>query len=99
MLIGELRHRARNLLALVQALANQTEAEGRTGEEYRDAFLGRLAALVRAHELAFAAGNGGDLAGWSGASLEPYADDPAAVVIEAGPAVALVAEPGRCRWA
>ena len=37
----------------MQALARQTEAAGRTGEAYRDAFLGRLGTLVRAHELAF----------------------------------------------
>ena len=45
----------KNLLAMVQALARQTEAEGRSGEQYRDAFLGRLGTLVRAHELAFEA--------------------------------------------
>jgi two-component sensor histidine kinase len=88
-LLGELRHRTRNLLTLVQALANQTEAEGRSGEEYRDAFLGRFAALVRAHDLTAVAGNGGDLAGLVRLTLEPYATDPAAVVIEPGPAVAL----------
>jgi PAS domain-containing protein len=63
LLLGELRHRTKNLFALVQALANQTEAEGRTGAEYRDAFLGRFAALVRAQDLTASAGNGGDLAG------------------------------------
>jgi hypothetical protein len=35
LLLGELRHR---LLGLVQAMARQTAAEGRSGEEYRDAF-------------------------------------------------------------
>ena len=48
---GELRHRVGNLLATVEALARQTETEGRTAAAYRDAFLGRLGALVRAHEL------------------------------------------------
>jgi nitrogen-specific signal transduction histidine kinase len=43
LLLGELRHRVKNLLGVVLALARQTEAAGRTGEEYRDAFLGRLA--------------------------------------------------------
>jgi hypothetical protein len=42
LLLGELRHR---LLGLVQAMARQTAAEGRSGEEYRDAFLGRFNAL------------------------------------------------------
>jgi PAS domain-containing protein len=40
LLLGELRHRVKNLLGVVLALARQTEAAGRTGEEYRDAFLG-----------------------------------------------------------
>ena len=43
LLLDELRHRVKNLLTLVQALAHQTEAAGRTGEEYRDDFLGRFA--------------------------------------------------------
>ena len=88
-LLGELRHRTRNLLTLIQALANQTKAEGRSGEEYRDAFLGRFAALVRAHDLTAAAGNGGDLAELVRFTLEPYATDLAVVVIEPGPAVTL----------
>ena len=33
---GELRHRVKNLLAMVQALARQTGTEGRSGEQYRD---------------------------------------------------------------
>ena len=58
LLLGELRHRVKNLLALVLALARQTEAEGRSGEDYRDAFLGRLKSLVQAHELTFEAERG-----------------------------------------
>ena len=46
LLLGELRHRVKNLLALVLALARQTEAEGRSGEDYR-AFLGRPKAWCR----------------------------------------------------
>ena len=38
----------KNLLAVVRALATQTQAEGRTGEEYRNAFMGRFEALVEA---------------------------------------------------
>jgi two-component system CheB/CheR fusion protein len=46
-LIGELQHRTRNLLALVQALAHQTLREGAPLE----AFTTRLAALSRAQSL------------------------------------------------
>ena len=94
LLLGELRHRVKNLLALVQALARQTEAAGRSGEAYRDAFLGRLETLVRAHELAFAADAGApaDLGGLVAATLAPYAaaaDGAARRAVGAGPAVAL----------
>ena len=41
-LLGETRHRGEEFSAVVQALATQTEVEGRSGEEYRDAFLGRF---------------------------------------------------------
>jgi nitrogen-specific signal transduction histidine kinase len=40
-LLAETRHRMKNLLAIVRSLGNQTEVEGRSGKEYRDAFLGR----------------------------------------------------------
>jgi PAS domain S-box-containing protein len=33
-LLGETRHRMKNLLAIVQALATQTEVEGRSGQQY-----------------------------------------------------------------
>lgn len=39
-LLGELRHRMKNLLGLVRALANQTKADGVSAEVYREAFLG-----------------------------------------------------------
>ena len=92
LLLGELRHRVKNLLALVQALARQTEAAGRSGEAYRDAFLGRLGTLVRAHELAFEAEASTDLGELVAGTLAPYAADPARLAVEGGPAVALGAD-------
>ena len=86
LLLDELRHRVKNLLALVQALARQTEAEGRSGEAYRDAFLGRLGTLVRAHELAFDADATAHLGELVAGTLAPYhAAGPARLVVEAGP--------------
>jgi PAS domain S-box-containing protein len=93
--LSELRHRVKNLLAMVQALARRTAAEGRSGEQYRDAFLGRLDALAVAHELAFAAEGGADLAALVGRILEPYAGERAAgaavTVVAAGPTATLAA--------
>ncbi len=47
LLIGELNHRVKNLLAVVRALATQG-AGGHSAAEYRDTFVGWLDALVRA---------------------------------------------------
>jgi two-component sensor histidine kinase len=90
LLLGEIKHRMKNLLAMVQAMARQTPATGRSGEEYRDAFLGRFNALVRAHDFAFREGGETDLTEMVEATLAPYAADPATVVVEPGPALALV---------
>jgi two-component system CheB/CheR fusion protein len=48
LLARELSHRVKNTLAVVQALAMQTDHSD-SGEEYRDKFVGRLQALARAH--------------------------------------------------
>lgn len=50
-LLAETRHRGRNLMALARALATQTEAEGRSAAEYRDAFLSRFEALLAAQDI------------------------------------------------
>jgi two-component sensor histidine kinase len=60
-LLAETRHRMKNLLAIVRALATQTAVEGRSGEEYRDAFLRRFEAVIRAEDLALAGSAEGDL--------------------------------------
>jgi two-component sensor histidine kinase len=51
LLLAETRHRMGNLVAVTRALATQTQAEGRSGTEYRDTFLGRFDALVQAQDL------------------------------------------------
>ncbi len=86
-LLGELRHWGKNLLGMVQALARQTE--GGSVEEYRDAFLGRFEALVRAHDLTSLEQDGADLAVLVRLTLEPYAAGPGAIAVEPGPVSAL----------
>ena len=88
---AELRHRVKNLLAIVHALARQTGTTGRSGEQYRDAFLGRFEALAVAHELAFTAEDTTDLAMLVERILEPYGGERAAVTIAGVPAVKLSA--------
>jgi two-component sensor histidine kinase len=92
LLLGELRHRMKNLLGMVLAIARQTTAKGRSGEEYRDAFLGRFNALVRAHELAFSENGEIGLHELVERTLQPYAASAATAVIEAGPPVSLASE-------
>ncbi|NYG46530.1 two-component sensor histidine kinase [Bradyrhizobium sp. IAR9] len=53
-LLAETRHRMKNLLGIVRSLANQTDVEGRTAKEYRDAFLGRFQAVAEAETIALA---------------------------------------------
>jgi two-component sensor histidine kinase len=60
-LLAETRHRMKNLLATVRAIATQTAVEGRSGEEYREAFLGRFEAVIRAEDLALAGSAEGNL--------------------------------------
>lgn len=53
MLFGELRHRMKNVLGLVRAVAQRTTTFGRSAKEYRDGFLARLDALIAAEDLVF----------------------------------------------
>lgn len=47
LLLGELQHRVRNNLTIIKVIAKRSGAGARTVEEYKDTFLGRLAAFVR----------------------------------------------------
>jgi PAS domain S-box-containing protein len=62
LLSRELSHRVKNTLAVVQALAMQTN-ESDSVEDYRGKFIGRLSALARAHSLLLDAQ-------WRGADLK-----------------------------
>jgi two-component system CheB/CheR fusion protein len=62
LLARELNHRVKNILAVVQALAMQTNHSGSV-EEFRDKFVGRLQAMTGAHSLLVEAE-------WRGADLK-----------------------------
>lgn len=70
LLLGEMRHRMRNLMGIIRALASQTRSAGRSAEEYRDALLGRLDAVTLAQEASLAAGEETELAGFITRTLE-----------------------------
>lgn len=93
-LLAELRHRTKNLLAVVQALARQTTAAGRSGEEYREDFLGRFNALIAAHDAAFSDSGETEteLKEVVGRTLEPYSEASAGILVESGPPVRLASQ-------
>ena len=51
LLLGELTHRIRNILGVVQAIARHTLRDDPANKELRDRFEGRLSALANAHTL------------------------------------------------
>lgn len=51
LLVHELNHRVKNILAIVQAMANQTFRDSRDTQEALRVFQGRLGALAAAHDL------------------------------------------------
>lgn len=84
LLIHELSHRVKNVFAVIQSLASQTRARNQSATTFREAFLGRLAALARAHSMLLDTE-------WRGASLKELvdnavqaylADHPASIEIE-----------------
>jgi PAS domain S-box-containing protein len=66
LLVSELNHRVKNMLAVVQSLATQTEGATRSVEEFQRAFALRLQALGRSHDLL-------TRDSWSGAQLSDIA--------------------------
>jgi two-component sensor histidine kinase len=86
-LLAETRHRMKNLLAIVRAIATQTTAEGRSGEEYRKTFLGRFEAVIRAEELALAGSTQDDLSALVEQALAPAG--PERYRVDPGPPVRL----------
>jgi two-component system CheB/CheR fusion protein len=86
-LIAELQHRTRNLLAVVQSIARQTLSN----DPRRDDFLVRLAALGRVQDLIATAEERIDLSDIIRLEMEALQADPARVTM-AGPMVSLDAE-------
>ena len=92
--VDELRHRLKNTLAVVQAIANATLASDVPMEDARDAFNSRLNALAHAHDILFQSN-------WASVSLRtiidrilaPYAKRGRNKIRAKGPEVSLAAKP------
>ncbi|HKS57763.1 MAG TPA: CheR family methyltransferase [Steroidobacteraceae bacterium] len=94
LLLGELTHRVKNTLAVVQAIAHQTELTSPSPAAFVERFSGRLAALANAHSLLVQTDwQGADLAALTRVQLQAYASDATAQRLQIeGPAVLLPAE-------
>jgi two-component system CheB/CheR fusion protein len=87
LLLGELTHRVKNTLAVVQSIAQQTLRTAPSNADFVERFSGRLAALARAHGLLVQSDwHGADLKALAHAQLEPYvSEQPDRLLIEGEP--------------
>lgn len=98
LLIAEMNHRVKNVLATVQSIASQTLLQSPSPESFKTAYFGRLRALARAHDLLVDEGwAGADIRQLVRGTLRPYrseqieADGPAlAVRPKAGVALVMI---------
>ncbi len=89
LLTAELRHRVKNALAVVQAVAAQTLAQSESLEQFKQSFSGRLTHLARAQDALFESANGAvELAALVASTLAPFGR----IVSWAGPPVLLPAK-------
>ncbi len=90
LLIGELNHRVKNLLAVVQGIAHQSIRASQSLDDFGPAFAGRLSGLARVHEiLTETSWTSGSLRDIVDSAITPVADDASARIAVSGPDVAL----------
>ncbi len=93
LMIAELNHRVKNILALIRSLSRQAKASSDSLESYAQALEQRIAALSTAHDLAVSnTMQGVSLRGMLETELTPYLADNRAQVIIAGPVIGLRAD-------
>ena len=86
LLANELNHRVKNLMATVQAIANQSLREGTTLDAARAAFGGRLKALANAQDVLMGGRGVGaaDLGDVIKVAIEPFAEDASRFRVDGG---------------
>lgn len=93
LLLAELNHRVKNMLAVVAGIAHQTAKASPSIADFTTSFSGRLNALARAHEMMTADGTqGADIGSLAETLLGPYALQPDPRATFGGPPVALSAK-------
>jgi len=88
-LIGELGHRIKNLMAVTRAIARRTAVEGRSAGEYRDDFLGHFDALGRSLAVSTRQ-TATDIADLVRGVMEPYLEDTNTIALKGDTAIALL---------
>ena len=84
LLVGELSHRVKNMLTVVQSIAAQTRRHSPSPEAFDEAFQGRLQALAGANDAVIEGSwKGVKLAGVIARSMKPFGS-PGQVVVEDG---------------
>ena len=93
LLIAELNHRVKNILALIRSLSRQAKDSSASLESYALALEQRIAALAAAHDLAVSDSmRGVSLRGILETELGPYIREDEAQAILSGPVVGLRAD-------
>lgn len=95
MLIGELNHRVKNVLATVQAVITQTLRQTTSLDVFKTAFMGRLQALAQAHDiLVNNAWLGTEIGDLVLQALAPYRADEKTRILAEGPALTVRPQTG-----
>ncbi|RGP40490.1 Bacteriophytochrome [Altererythrobacter insulae] len=93
LMIAELNHRVKNILALIRSLSRQAKDSAASLESYALALEQRIAALAAAHDLAVSDSmRGVSLRGIIETELDPYVKLDAAQAVLSGPVVGLRAD-------
>jgi two-component system CheB/CheR fusion protein len=93
LLLGELTHRVKNTLAVVQSIAHQTLRTSPSPEQFVERFGGRLSAMASSHGLLVQSEwRGADLDALARLQLKPYAGEDANRVSIEGPKIVLPAD-------
>ncbi len=82
LLLNETRHRMKNLVGVIRAIATQTRTEDLSAAEYQNAFLGRLDGLIATQDFILGEVQAVDLETLVRRGLDPYRDQ---VRLEPGP--------------
>ncbi|UWR23315.1 HWE histidine kinase domain-containing protein [Sulfitobacter sp. S190] len=93
LMIAELNHRVKNILALIRSLSRQAKSSSASLESYALALEQRISALAAAHDLAVSNSmNGVSLRSVLETELQPFLTDDASQVLLTGPKIGLRAD-------